>query len=181
MESSYMDSLTTGLAAVVVLALPFALWIKYAVRKNREQELNEIKALATQRSQWLDKLHLRFDALDKQEAQRKPMVSEDEALRLSQVREWLSAFQAATEQDLVLEKYSIALKAPDLESSRHLYRYSNRTHELHRLWFEEAPTSPEWFKDMKHHESTEPETLRRKVGQRPINRKLLQGPTPQPL
>jgi replicative superfamily II helicase len=176
-----MDILTTGLAIIVILALPFVLWLKYEVHKNQKRELDEIKTLATQRSQWLEELHSRFDALEKQEAQHESAATENAGLRKFQMQERLIAFREAAERDVVLEKYSAILKALDLETSKDVHLHNNEAYRLYYLWSEEAKTVPDWLKDAKLNKPAGPEALHRKSEFRSANRKLLQGPTPQAL
>lgn len=157
-----MDSLTTALAGIVVLALPFAVWLRFAMRARRKSELDEIKKLATERSRWLDELHSRLDALDKQDSQRESTASEEATFSTSQLRELLLAYQTGTWRDIAARRYFLSWGTPDPEALSPEIECSYYD-KLRYPRVVEAETGPEWVKDADPHESAQTFGSRRKI------------------
>lgn len=174
-----MDSLATGLAVLVVLALPFVWWLRLAARVRLQRELDEVKALTAERSQWLDELHSRLDALDKQDSQREPMATEEATFIALRMRELLPTYHAAAWLDIAAKGHPISeLKAIDLEALS-LESELLRSAMLYDLLAWEAKTGPEWIKDVTPHESAEIKGLRRKGAWKSGGAGSLRGPVPQ--
>src|SRR3954470_7538522 len=76
-----MDSLVTGHAGIIVLAVPFAFWLRVKARANYNQELLEIKKLTAERSQLLNELHSRLDVLDKKDSRWEPTANKQDTAR----------------------------------------------------------------------------------------------------
>ena len=184
-----MDSLVTVLAGIIVLALPFAVWLRFKIRTQREKEIEKIKTLAAERSRWLDELHSRLDALDEQESRRKsaaqepqrePVAIEDAALALDTLRllQFLAAHQATFERDAAVERYLTTLKALELGTERLV---SSGTHhgKMYRRYAEEAKVAPGWAKAEEPNEAASAEYLRWEDVRQRMNRRPLRGPTLQ--
>lgn len=186
MEGSRMDSIATGLAGIVVLALPLLLWLRLKARTKYEQEIAEVKKLAEERSQLLDELHSRLDSLGEQDSQKEPIASEEATSNALRLLEWQMAHQSAAGRDVASERYFAALRILDPEAlDPEAFRlevmrlHNERAYWIHCLQLEEAQTGPGWLKEARLHEPVRAKDLRRKRDSRRVIRKPLQGPTLQ--
>lgn len=187
---SEMDILTTVLAGIIVLSVPFLLLLQSKARTRYKRDLAEIKALTEERSEWLDKLHSRLDALNEQDAQRDQrelVLSREASFSTLRLFQRLLAYQTATGRDVASEitsdRHLVVLKTLDPEALRTITEYlrNDKIYGLYRPWLEEVTTDPEWLKDASFREPAATEDMRRKSGLRRVSRQSLQRPTPQPL
>lgn len=118
-----MDSLATGLASIVVLAIPFWLWLRLKGRARYERELAEIRKLVAERSRGLSELHSRLDALEKQDSRQDSAASKEGTAD----RPWLMIVgrKAANEKGAAANRYLATLETvhSGLGHGMHFYRF----------------------------------------------------------
>lgn len=173
-----MDSLVTALAGIIVLALPFAVWLRFKTRAQREKEIEEIKALATERSEWLDELHSRLDALDEQKSRREPVAVEEAAVTSLRLLQFLAARQATFERDVATERYLTTLKALGLGTEK-LASPGVHYGKIYRRYAEEAKVASAWTKVEEPNELAGAEYLHWEDARQHMGRRPLRGPTLQ--
>lgn len=158
-----MDGLATVFTGMIVLAAPFLFWLRSKARARYEHDLAEISELAKERSRWLDELHSRLDALEKQDSGRESMTSEEGTSEEGTTdRFW---FQVSFPCKSVVEK-DIASKGGYWAAIETLYSEpvygSNPIYRIDCRSIQEAKPTPEWWEDVSSHKLTGIEGLHQK-------------------